>query len=398
MGAQKVAVDSWLKWRRSHGTLPKGVNQDEYLFIDDQKYPYCVEHGLVGKSYFLTDFDKREEFGSIETESMHRISGNTVLAEKSEAKAKMLLQSLQAEEVMPYDYLLGFSHIYKIAFNLRPFLQNIYRSRVHTIPMGGNEEPQSTSHNALRVSLHVRRGDACDRKKKGYHKVASALDSEAQTSGGKRLCYDTSVYLDALTRVHDLAKGREIVVYLATDFAGSLLDEMKTTHGSVFKKFTWKYLAFDRDIFNYAKEGENVYIEAQENNKNKADMGETAALDLWHLSHGQVFVGNLGSRFGKSAWFLAMSRNIMFVPYFSVDGRSPCCDIDENCGQMAPFISSMENCLTFSVTSVDMKESANYWKAGSSKRKEAVTTEQDHYSEVLAKYYAGKLGLERFNE
>jgi hypothetical protein len=326
---------------------------------------------------------------------MHRISGNAELSAKSEAKAETLLQTMQAGEMMPHDYLLGFSHIYKITFNLRPFLQKMYRSRVRTIHIGGSKEPQPIHHNALRVSLHVRRGDACDHKKVGYEKEASALDSPAQTSGGQRRCYETSVYLDALTRVHDLAKGREIVVFLATDFAGSLLDEIKTTHHSVFKKFTWKYLAFERKVFNYATEGTKTYIEDNENNKNQGDLGETAALDLWHLSHGQVFVGNLGSRFGKSAWFQAMSRNNMFVPYFTVDGRSPCCDIDEQCGQMAPYISSMENCLTFSVTSAEMKDSAAYWEEGNSKRKEAFTTEQAHYSEVLATYFADELGFKR---
>jgi hypothetical protein len=40
------------------------------------------------------------------------------MSAKSKAKAETLLQTMQAGEMMPHDYLLGFSHICKITFNL----------------------------------------------------------------------------------------------------------------------------------------------------------------------------------------------------------------------------------------------------------------------------------------
>jgi hypothetical protein len=34
----------------------------------------------------------------------------------------------------------------------------------------------------------------------------------------------------------------------------------------------------------------------------QATLGETAVADMRHLSHGEVFVGHLGSLFGKVSW------------------------------------------------------------------------------------------------
>ena len=65
-------------------------------------------------------------------------------------------------------------------------------------------------------------------------------------------------------------------------------------------------------------------------------------------SHGQVFIGHLGSRFGKVGWLLATARFHTFIPFFSVDGHSFCCDVDEHCARMKPYVSDMENCMTFS--------------------------------------------------
>jgi hypothetical protein len=66
---------------------------------------------------------------------------------------------------------------------------------------------------------------------------------------------------------------------------------------------------------------------------------------LLHLSFGQVFIGHLGSRFGKLGWLQATARYNSFIPFYTVDGHSVCCDIDEACGLNAKFIVSMENCL-----------------------------------------------------
>ena len=50
--------------------------------------------------------------------------------------------------------------------------------------------------------------------------------------------------------------------------------------------------------------------------------------------------------FGKLAWWQSTAKYHSFVPYFSVDGHSVCCEIDEACGLVAKYVVSMENCLS----------------------------------------------------
>jgi hypothetical protein len=101
-------------------------------------------------------------------------------------------------------------------------------------------------------------------------------------------------------------------------------------------------------------------------------LGETAVADIWHLSHGQVFIGHLGSRFGKVGWRQATARHNTFVPFYTVDGHSICCDIDENCGAMAPYVVSMENCIAIyyakSKFNTEHFNESEYWEKGATFR------------------------------
>ena len=47
----------------------------------------------------------------------------------------------------------------------------------------------------------------------------------------------------------------------------------------------------------------------------------------------------------KYGWFTAIARYNYFVSSFTVDGKSPCCDIDDACGKINPYIQSMYNWL-----------------------------------------------------
>jgi len=125
----------------------------------------------------------------------------------------------------------------------------------------------------------------------------------------------------------------------------------------------WHFLNYTRDHFNYTADS----IEAEENEANQPFLGETAVADLWLLSHGHAFVGHMGSRFGKVAWMLATARRNNFVPFFSVDGHSFCCEIDEACGKVKPYI-TVENCLSFGHEYHGYSHD-NYWDEGSRVRK-----------------------------
>ena len=88
----------------------------------------------------------------------------------------------------------------------------------------------------------------------------------------------------------------------------------------------------------------------------------------WHLSHGQYHIGHLGSRFGKMAWALAMARHNSIVPYTSVDGHTPCCEIDEVCANATAVMRGMADCLTFGHELVGARMNKDYWARGSTVR------------------------------
>ena len=199
-----------------------------------------------------------------------------------------------------------------------------------------------------------------------FESQASPLDSIPQHSN-YRMCYATSVYISALRRIKEMSNGsRNIHVYLSSDYAGSILDDIKRQFKADFDDITWHYLDYSREMFHY-----DGFIESDENS-NKPLIGMASIADLWHLSHGEVYVGHLGSRFSKSSYMLATARANTFVPFYSVDGHSICCQIDEQCANMKPYITSIEDCLTFAsdlsvIDSADLEE--DYWEVGCTKRK-----------------------------
>lgn len=252
---------------------------------------------------------------------------------------------------------------------------SIYQTRLKTI-----DNTKGTNNTELRVAMHFRRGDSCRHETEGYATTASAFDSPAQFSS-MRLCYDTQVYIDALKRVIRLASNRHCVVYIATDHSQSLVDEIKTRFSELYQTVSWKYLDYSRDVFHYNADGAwdgTGFIESP-TNQNKAFLGETAVADIWHLSHGQVFIGHLGSRFGKVGWWQATARHNTFVPFYTVDGHSICCDIDENCGAMAPYVVSMENCIAIyyanSKFNTERFNESEYWLKGATFRSLAADEE-----------------------
>lgn len=369
---QSISIKLWREWMRSNH-LPSGLVSREEAFVNGTLYPYCVRRKLMGRACFFSEFDAEEQFGDLEREALDRY-GRGKPTERISAEQELGLLRDSPYDASPYSYLLHFAHVSRISLNIRPFLIDIYDERVRSIP--GNVGNMS---NVLRVALHIRRGDACGYSVNGYTKEASSLYAAAQV-GTTRLCYDTTVYTTALRRVMSRAGDRHVVVYISTDDLTSLLDEIKEIDQTLYHAVTWKFVNHSRELFNYysnLKPGQH-YIEWA---PNKADLGEAALVDIWHLSHGQIFIGHLGSRFGKLSWWQAMARHNSFAPFYTVDGHSVCCDIDEACGSMIAAIVSMENCLSFDREHSNFKQDQEkYWTEGSTVRFQAALAEIDHRS------------------
>lgn len=364
-GTQSFAALGWKSWIR-YNALPKQLKpQASYLFVNASWYEDCVQQNLNGAACFLGDFQTREDLGYLEKEAFERVKGYATNETTAALKRDLLSYQMRANANDPHlpalGHLLAFSHICRILFHRRQFLRDIYDQRlISTINDDSDER--------LRVSLHIRRADACDHKRTGHSEMPSPLNSSGQPSSDLRICYSTSVYMKALRRVKNLTS-KPLDVYLATDDAGVLLNEIQRDHEDLYNSSNWHIMNYPRDSFVY-----DAWIEKGDNDRNKqALLGESAVSDLFHLSHGQVFVGHLGSRFGKVAYLLTTARHNTFVPFFSVDGHSYCCEVDEPCGEMKPYIPDMRDCLTFmhENTLGVYPMNKDYWEVGSLKRKVA---------------------------
>mmetsp|Transcript_12496 Transcript_12496/g.19254 ORF Transcript_12496/g.19254 Transcript_12496/m.19254 type:complete len:538 (-) Transcript_12496:2903-4516(-) len=367
---QYTTSSTWKLWVDSNEMM-LGFRGRKDKFINETLYPYCQKHGLIGKRCFFRDVNESEDLDWLETEALEQypIQDDYV----NSPITKSIKQDLRTfRSLSKYDEsskhlpalgnLLTFAHLARIRFNRQDLVRDFYTKKMESIAWNQSE----ISSKALRVGIHIRRADACDHADdESYEMEKSQLFSPAQVSGA-RLCYATSVYMQELRHVKDLAgDNRPIHVYVSTDYAGSVLAEIKSKFSDLYESMNWYFLNYSRDTFQY----ENS-IEDPSNKEKQNVLGETAVADLWHLSHSQVFIGHLGSRFGKLSWLLAMARYNMFVPFSSIDGHSFCCEVDENCGKMKPYITSMENCMTYFHEMSGMQLNEDYWESGSTIRRE----------------------------
>lgn len=322
----------------------------------------------MGKDCFFRKLSDNEDFDPLEEEAL-RVAPET---EESAAAIRLDLQtylnrSHPDDATLPaLGHLLMFSHVARLRFNRQPTLRRIFEEHITTVHTFQNH----TNANILRVSVHMRRADSCDHKRRGYQSKASSLSSRPQVSGVRR-CYATSVYMNALRRVQRMSQ-RPMEVYLSTDYGGEVMAEIKKHFNDLYRSVTWKYLKYDRSIFRYG-----VMIDDIQQHQKLENLGETAFVDLWLLSHGQVFVGHLGSRFGKMGWSLATARHNHFIPFFAVDGHSFCCAIDENCGLLKEYMDSMEVCISYQQELMKVPANKDYWKVGSKVRMIAVQQDRD---------------------
>lgn len=408
---QYQTMQTWEGWRQRN-VLPKGHHHAPgTIFIKPDLYPACLDDTRMrsgrkrsnikynGHSCFFERLGEAEDSANtiIEDEGRQWFNAEPegtqqevratlyqfFLNHQPKVQNKIRPQprprpsesdSSDSDDTPEYDaqlsnlgHLMLFSHFCRLLFNRRPFLDDIYQDKLTAVQMPGTKN-STIDGDPFIVSVHIRRGDSCGWE--GFmhqRREASPLESMAQF-GSERLCYRTTVYLGAVRRIRELVpKTRPLHVYLSTDDVGNVMDEILTNtlvDDIVVDKF--HYLNYSRSHFNYFTNG-TTSIEDEENHAKQPILGETAISDLWLLSHGHAFVGHLGSRFGKVSWLLAMARRNTFVPFFSVDGHSFCCEIDESCALAKPYI-SVDNCLTFGHEYSDYSHD-NYWEEGSVARK-----------------------------
>jgi hypothetical protein len=354
---QMSAINTWKQWVNSN-TLPSfWVGLDKQDELDWSRYPYCQEHNLHDSSCFFGAWTDDEELETGSTHSPYpnllaeKFHGSTDVATKAFDRLSQFREhALTETNILPADdYLRSFAYIMHNSFHLQPSMLEVYKNTV------GERNPGLGD---LKVSLHIRRADSCSSNE--YRNTPSSLDDRAQMTN-VRQCYNNSVYVDALRRMKELYK-RPLTIYLSSDDSQNILGEIEKEHPDIYATSTWRFLDYPRDKFKY-----DGTIEGW-TNTNKAFMSETAVQDLWHMSHGEAFVGHMGSRFGKVGYLLAVSRQNTALPYVSVDGHNLCCEVDEQCSRATQYIDNMVDCLTFSHELVSVPINKDYWEAGSTVR------------------------------
>jgi hypothetical protein len=365
-GFQYTSIRMWRRWIEGGEITNSHYHKSHY--INETWYHFCREHRLKGRNCFFKNNDKEEDLGEIELTAQNRSSIPDSVRQKLRDAIEQY-RNTRGSSSSALGHLLALAHMSRIQFNRQITVVEFYRKYLKR-----KAPPTSagTKKESLRVSLHIRRGDACSTNpinKNNHMAEASPIHSPPQMTNIRK-CYQTTVYLDALRRVQQLVPERQLEIFLSTDDAGDILEEIRANHTDLWESAAWNYLDYDRQTFkNLVKSGNTVEFQHADD---MAWLGETAAADLWLQSHGQVFIGHLGSRFGKVGWLLATARAGTFVPYFTVDGHSFCCDIDEPCGSMSQYITSMENCMTFTLNSITAKtfpEHPSYWEVGNTFRR-----------------------------
>jgi hypothetical protein len=361
------AIGNWRRWAVGAEMDPLFPSYAYSKYIDPQRYPDCRNRGLTGSACFWQPFGADEDFGEVEEDAVHRRGQRVGISVTDFEQFRLNVASAlepgtnkQNDEILnslPADhYLLSFAHIARIQFNMQPSLRDAYKSYKSVVNPGVGQ---------LRVGMHIRRSDSCSvLVRDGYKEEASKIDAGPQMTN-VRLCYHTKVYINMLRRVKDLY-GMPLAVYLSSDDGGSILDEIKSLSPDLFESSSWHHLKFPQDAqesLGYNKNG--LTVEFQDV-ATSALIGETAALDAWHLSHSELFIGSLGSRFGKAAYLLAVSRHNVLVPYISVDGHSYCCQNDEHCSRATDALTGMTDCMLFAPEVDHMMPNSNgtYWEDG----------------------------------
>jgi len=379
---QYKSIETWSSWVK-HNVIPGQHAPTPYKFVNSSRYTDCQEKKLTAFHCYFTPNYEDEEYDDIEaeaepyvkemlssSEARHELMSHLKTIQKAQLQNAVIEGEDKSKNVDLLDYLTSMAHFLRIQFNRRqPLIEITNRAVVFNAQNEEKDSQKEEQHQIppLRVGLHLRRADSCDNGRP-YRKEASSLFKSAQPSS-LRVCYETSVYMNALRRlqimVHEKEPHRQFEVFVSSDHAGALIEEIQSQFSDLYKSMTWHFHSTGREVFKYTGMIESHF------HSNHDMLGESAAADIWLLSRGEVFIGHLGSRFGKVAYLLATARHNRFIPFFSVDGHSYCCEVDEPCGEMKPYITNMRECLVFAheLLLANDKLNKDYWEVGSLARK-----------------------------
>ena len=373
-GIQYATIRAWKRMKKN-GSLPRSYSNSKMFYINETHYDYCTENKLLGKNCFFKELPADEDLDTMEEEAVSAF-GNKQDTDAIEQDVKEYVRKAEDDgnSLPGLGHLLMFSHINRMRFNRQPPVRDFYSRHVDTTP-SKNSRDETT---VLRVSVHMRRADSCGHKMSGYETEPSTLDSTAQPSS-LRMCYDTGVYMKQIQRIQR-ESARPLEVYLSTDHHESVFGDIEKDFPDLYQNVTWKFLNYNRDIYNYGGMIDNLAV-----NKKGDALGEAGVADLWLLSFGEVFVGHLGSRFGKVGWSLATARYNHFIPFFTVDGHSFCCAIDENCALMKDYMDSMEVCISYQQELMGVRANKDYWTVGSTVRVDKVKQDRERAKAEKAK-------------
>ncbi|KAL7444910.1 LOW QUALITY PROTEIN: hypothetical protein ACHAXM_009632 [Skeletonema potamos] len=375
---QYKAQETWSSWVQ-HNIIPEQHAPINYMFVNSSRLP---GEEFACSSLLLYSNYEDEEYGDIEveaepyvkemlssSETRHELMSRLKTIQQAQLQNVVIVGADKSRSVELLDYLTSMAHLLRIQFNRRqPLIEITNRAVVFNAKKEENNAQKEGLIPPLRVSLHLRRADSCNHGLKESKKEASSLFKSPQPTP-LRVCYETSVYMNALRRVQIMVQEKEpnrhIEVFVSSDHAGALIEEIQSQFSGLYNSMTWHFHSTGRETFKYTG-----MIESNDHSVHDM-LGETAAADIWLLSRGEVFIGHLGSRFGKVAYLLATARHNRFIPFFSVDGHSYCCEVDEPCGEMKPYIIDMTDCLVFAHERKLPNSELNkdYWEVGSLARK-----------------------------
>lgn len=366
---QYSTIDLWKRWARGD-KLPSRLS---------------VIFGKPLEALNASEDDKGNELQPAELQQALNQFQDLLRFQKLASSRQSYIASSQSGD----EFLLSISHLLRMGFHPTPGMQKTYDDLVTV-------SGRKPGDRALKVSLHIRHGDACNG---GIETRRALVTKDTAETTPFRKCYSFSAYADALKAIHDRYM-LPLDIYLATDditnFKSELVNitrlimegntptrivplanktepvrssfneldkvgqvqhllnhrnqtvlnmmmEVQSRYPEIEDAISWRYVSLKRGVFEYYKR--NVIDFADDSVK--PFLVNAAVQDLIHLSHGDVYVGNFGSLFTKTAYMLAVANQNSPVPYVSIDGRSVCCESDEDCAKALPLMDNMGDCLLF---------------------------------------------------
>ena len=187
-----------------------------------------------------------------------------------------------------------------------------------TLPAGASDAPQQAPlvrGGNLTISMHVRRGDACQ---------SGQRDSSARIARGVRRCFTLDDYVLGARKLRDVYQAEHVAIHLATDSAQVERDLRR------HRDFEWRFLRINRsqvggpENANVGRRGtglDNIEDRARRASEpNNALLVHSLLAELRFLATGHAFVGTARSFVGTAVLLLMWARLGALPPAISLEG------------------------------------------------------------------------------